>query len=68
VKLKLVKRMSVEGSLLFLDDGVATVDPKRDRKGKDLSIELLLAFDQSEKFDNRSHRKGESIDTVICCH
>jgi hypothetical protein len=37
-KAKLADRMSVEGSLRFLDDGVVTVDPDRsmimrDRKG-----------------------------------
>ena len=64
--IKLVDRMTIVCSLLLVDQSIVSVDPytavvMRCRKGKDFSVELLLAFHRSIKFDNASDRKGRAM-------
>jgi hypothetical protein len=63
---ELVDRMTIVCSLLLVDQSIVSVDPytavvMRYRKGKDFSVELLLAFHRSIKLDNASDRKGRAV-------
>jgi hypothetical protein len=58
--------MTIVCSLLLVDQSIVSVDPytavvMRYRKGKDFSVELLLAFHRSIKLDNASDRKGRAV-------
>lgn len=58
--------MAIEGSLVFFNYGVMSVDPHqpvvvRDRKGEDLPVQLFLAPYKSKKFDKSSQGDGHAM-------
>ena len=61
-----MNRVAIEGGFIFLYDSVVTVDSHRsaivrDRKGKNFSVELFLAFHRLKKFDKSSYGDSHAV-------
>lgn len=61
-----VDGVSIEGSIIAINQSVMTVDPHRpvvmrDWKGKDLPVEFLLPLHISEEFDDSSDRDCHTV-------
>ncbi len=64
--------MSIECGFVFLDDGVMAVNPHRamimqDRKGKDLSVKLLLVLHSFVELDDTSHGQSHTVSVLSIC-
>src|SRR5271163_2996155 len=65
-------RVTVEGSLISIDQSVMAVDSHRpvivrDRKGENFPVHFLFALREFEELDNSSHCKGHAMSILPIC-